>query len=156
MKNKIFIGIVLVTIVSAVGFFISRQTDYKSEMKKEISKIEKSGNKDKAQKKTKENNSMNDDDYGNPNASVIYYYGKECPHCQKVSEFLSENDIYDKVDFAKKEVWHNKDNGAKLMEAAKKCGIDPSKVGVPFLYADGECYIGDSDVISYFRNKAGL
>ncbi len=93
------------------------------------------------------------DDSDDADVGIVYYYGEECPHCKKVAEFLDKNGVYGKVDFTKKEVWHNRDNGEELMKRAQKCGIDPNGVGVPFLYANGKCYIGDADVIEFFKSK---
>lgn len=88
--------------------------------------------------------------------SIIYFYGAECPHCKDVLAYLNEKDIYGKVDFIKKEVWHNKKNGEELRTAALKCGMDPSNIGVPFLFSEGKCYMGGPDVIDFFAKKAGL
>lgn len=86
----------------------------------------------------------------------IYYYGSECPHCKDVLAFLDKNDIYSKVDFIKKEVWHDQNNGMELTEAARKCGKDPSKIGVPFLFDNGKCYMGGPEVEGFFAQKAGI
>lgn len=88
--------------------------------------------------------------------STIYYYGAECPHCKDVLTYLEENDIYNKVDFVKKEVWHNKSNGEELRNAALKCGMNPSNIGVPFVFSKGKCYIGGPDVIDFFAKAAGI
>ena len=87
---------------------------------------------------------------------TIYYYGAECPHCEDVMAFLDENDIDSKVDFAKKEVWHNKNNGEELRMAALKCGLNPANIGVPFVFDKGKCYMGGPDVTSFFSKEAGL
>ena len=89
-------------------------------------------------------------------SKITYFYGAECPHCQKVNAFLEENKIADKVTFEKLEVWHNRGNARLMGEAAKACGLDESKVGVPFVYAEGKCLIGEPDTIDFFKQKAGL
>ncbi|OGI16223.1 MAG: hypothetical protein A3E38_01830 [Candidatus Moranbacteria bacterium RIFCSPHIGHO2_12_FULL_54_9] len=90
-----------------------------------------------------------------PNATV-YYYGEGCPHCKVVNEFLEANNIAEKVSFEKKEVWYDKDNAWEMAQRAKVCGIAPEGMGVPFVYADGKCLVGEPDVMSFFKTKSGI
>ena len=76
--------------------------------------------------------------------AIIYYYGNTCPHCAVLNDWLEENKIADKVKFAKKEVYSNQQNSLELQSAAKECGLDTSSIGVPFVYARGECFIGEN------------
>lgn len=87
---------------------------------------------------------------------VVYYYGAECPHCKSVMIFLDEFDVYSKVDFEKKEVWHDTENKKELDMVARKCGKDPNRIGVPFLLAKGKCYMGLPDVKNYFKREIGI
>lgn len=88
---------------------------------------------------------------------IVYYYGAECPHCHVVAKFLDENKIEEKVDFKKKEVWHDAANSRELEARAKDvCGLDRKQLAVPFLLAEGQCYIGETDVIDFFKKKAGM
>ncbi|MCX6765803.1 MAG: hypothetical protein NT136_02490 [Candidatus Moranbacteria bacterium] len=91
-----------------------------------------------------------------PANGIVYYYGQECSHCQEVVKFLEENKIAEKVSFSKKEVWHNRENAAELEQRAEECGLDKSKVGVPFLYAQGKCLIGTPDVVDFFKKEAEI
>lgn len=90
------------------------------------------------------------------NNGTVYFYGETCPHCADVMAYISENDIDEKVDFEKKEVWNNADNHKEFIQAAKRCGIDPRDVGVPFVFSEGKCYIGGPSVKNFFKNKAGI
>jgi len=158
MQNKkiILSVIVVVALLGLIGFW-----------KIQGPQIEKS-NKDKSAEKVvleKKNDSSASDEIAKKSESssadlesgkIIYYYGTECPHCQEVLKYMDENDIYNKVDFIKKEVWHNKNNGKELNEAAQKCGLDPSDIGVPFVYANGKCLMGGPDVEGFFAEKAGI
>lgn len=90
-----------------------------------------------------------------PNATV-YYYGEGCPHCKVINEFLSANNIAEKVSFEKKEVWGNKTNASEMNRRAKTCDIKPEGMGVPFVYAEGKCFIGEPDVKKFFSEKANL
>lgn len=87
------------------------------------------------------------------NASIIFFYGQECPHCKIVEKYIEENKIKEKVNFSEGEVYHNKNNSTFLAEKAGKCGIDTKSIGVPLLWADEKCYVGDKDVIEFFKNK---
>ena len=86
---------------------------------------------------------------------IVYFYGKNCSHCKKVMAFLDENNIYSKVDFIKKE-YGSKGVWKELSEAALRCGLNPSDVGVPFVYYERKCYVGDADAIDFFAQAAGI
>ena len=85
---------------------------------------------------------------------VIFFYGKECPHCQLVEDFISKNNVTDKVKFVQAEIFHNKGNQGIFVEKEKACGVtDESQMGVPFLVDGSQCYSGQDDVIKYFQDK---
>lgn len=89
-------------------------------------------------------------------SGIIYYYGAECPHCKKVNEFLETNKIAEKVSFTKKEVWHDRGNAKEMNQAASQCGLEKKDIGVPFIFDNGRCLIGEPDAIKFFSEKAGL
>ena len=86
----------------------------------------------------------------------IYYYGITCPNCKEVEKFMTDNKIEEKVTIIKKEVFNNTSNSIELSKAAEKCNIDPTKVGVPFIYFQGKCFEGRPDVEKFLSEKAGL
>jgi len=43
-----------------------------------------------------------------------------------------------------------------MKDAVNICKLNEEKVGVPFLFASGKCYIGAPDVISFFTQEAGI
>jgi glutaredoxin-related protein len=94
----------------------------------------------------------------NPNTTgTILFYGRECPHCKNVDDFIAANKIDQKVSFTNSEVWHNKANAQLLSQKAQICGITTDTVGVPFLYdGNNKCLIGEVDVINFFKNAAGI
>lgn len=92
-------------------------------------------------------------DEGNPNASVVYYYGDGCSYCKAVQEFFQENAITFGENLAKKEVWKNTTNQREMLDRAKSCGLDEKTVGVPFLFAEGKCFVGEPDVRGYFEEN---
>jgi len=95
----------------------------------------------------------------NPNlAGTILFYGQGCPHCKIVEDYLSQNNIKDKVSFQELEVFFNNKNADLLGQLAKRCGLDNETIGVPLLWdgVNSLCYTGDVDVVNFFKTKAGL
>jgi glutaredoxin len=89
-------------------------------------------------------------------SQITYYHGVDCPHCLKVSQFIEENKIAEKVAFTKKEVSLDFSNGQEFLQVVKKCGLQPSEAGVPLVYAEGKCFMGEPDVTNFFKEKAGI
>lgn len=87
---------------------------------------------------------------------ITYYYGADCPHCARVLQFIEENKIAEKVAFVKKEVSYNISNGQEFSQVTKKCGISSSEAGVPLVYAEGKCLMGEPEVMGFFKEKAGI
>ncbi len=87
---------------------------------------------------------------------IVLFYGDGCPHCKIVDDFIEQNNIKDKVGFANLEVWYNKDNQNILAQVVQKCGIPTNEVGVPFLWDGSKCYIGQDEVINFFKNAANI
>ena len=86
---------------------------------------------------------------------VILFYGKECPHCQLVEDYIIKNNIAQKVNFVQAEVFHNQNNQKILLEKYKACGTtDESQMGVPMLWADGQCLVGQDKVMEYFDKNS--
>jgi len=84
---------------------------------------------------------------------TVLFYGEDCPHCKVVEEFIAENDIRSKMNITDLEVWDNQSNTLLLGQVAEKCNIDTSQgVGVPLLYDGQNCYMGDIDIINFFKN----
>jgi glutaredoxin len=95
--------------------------------------------------------------WGSSKKRSVFYYGNTCPHCKEVEDWMEENKIEEKLKIVKKEVYDNKANASELFSVAKKCGINSSSIGVPFLYTqEGKCLIGTPDVTNYLKEKAGL
>lgn len=85
---------------------------------------------------------------------TIYFYGEGCPHCQKVEDFLKENEIESKFQIIKKEVYNQKINAELLfLVAQRKCNLPANQIGVPFLWSGSNCIIGDLPIINYFKEK---
>jgi glutaredoxin len=85
---------------------------------------------------------------------IVFYYGKTCPHCKLVEKYIDENQIREKVKFSQKEVYGNKDNAREAVGRAEQCGIAAKDLGVPFLWDGEKCYVGDEQIIAFFKAKA--
>lgn len=59
---------------------------------------------------------------------LLFFYGSECPHCQKMEAFLLRLEKEEGIKVVRLEVWHNEENEKKLEE------LDPIPTcgGVPF------------------------
>jgi len=90
------------------------------------------------------------------NADPVFYYGNTCPHCEIVEEWLVANEVEKKMTFSRKEVYDNRENAAELTKVAVSCGLSANTIGVPFLYAEGQCLIGSPDIIGYFAQKLNI
>lgn len=90
-------------------------------------------------------------------SGIVEFYGQGCPHCADVDAFVKANNIDQKIKLTKLEVWYNKSNAELLAQVAQKCGITSNSAGVPFLYdGSGKCFIGETDVINFFKNATGI
>lgn len=89
----------------------------------------------------------------NIDSQIILYYGKECPHCKIVEEFINQNNIQEKISFIQKDVFHDQINAKEMTEKAKICNMPTDSIGVPFLWDGSKCIIGDQDIINFFKQK---
>jgi len=84
---------------------------------------------------------------------IVFYFGVSCPHCKLVEQYLTENKVAEKVRFSMKEVYENKNNANEAFAKAELCGISKNKLGVPFLWDGEKCYMGDENIINFFKEK---
>jgi len=129
MKNKIIIPAILFIAVSVFSFVV-------------LAKNKESGLSDNHQ----ENQQIE-------KSQIILFYGDGCPHCAIVEDYIKENNIIDKISFVRKEVYYNQNNAKELTEKARICGLPTDSIGVPFLWDGEKCFIGDQDIINFFKQK---
>jgi hypothetical protein len=91
---------------------------------------------------------------------IDFFYRVDCPHCLAVEKYLSDNNVEQKIKIAKKQVFADRVTPESILlgEKADQCGItNPADLGVPFVWdgPTGKCYIGETDVINYFKGKLG-
>ena len=86
-------------------------------------------------------------------SGIIIYYGITCPYCKDVDEWIEKNNAEDSLEITHKEVYQNKDNSNELMQVATSCGLNINNVGVPFMFANGQCYSGKFEIIDYLQQQ---
>lgn len=92
---------------------------------------------------------------GENDASEITLFSKTgCPFCAKVEEYVTANNIQEKVKFEVKNISLGA-NARLLEEKAKFCGLPLETIGVPFLWDGSKCLMGDEDIINFFKEKIG-
>lgn len=87
---------------------------------------------------------------------IVYYCWQGNVYCKNVEKFIAENKIETKITFAKKEVWMNGSNDMEMKERAIQCGLKPEKTGVPMIWSEGKCYVGQVEVENFLKKEAGL
>lgn len=88
-----------------------------------------------------------------PVAGAMLYYSASCPHCKVVEEYIETNRVEEKFRFARKEISQVAANQQDFIAAASDCGVAPESLGVPMLYAEGRCYLGQEPIINFFKEK---
>ena len=146
-NTNAFIVIIIIAVLAVFGtiYFKNKSNSNKTEnTKAETNQADTSDNADKTivQKDT----------------DIILFYGSTCPHCKKVEQFISDNNITKYLKFQNLEVYDHQENAKIMTEKQNLCTNlkDEDKGGVPFLYSSEKCVVGDSDVIAYLKEKAGL
>jgi len=97
-------------------------------------------------------------------AGVVLFFSPDCPHCKVVEDFITANNIDQKVKYTKLEVpFYTKTspqlvaNGELAIQLAQGCKMDVSGgVGIPFMYDGKNCLLGQDEVINFFKNAAGI
>jgi len=88
------------------------------------------------------------------NANIILFYGSTCPHCKVVEDYLANNDVKNKVSFSEKEVYGSQANAKLMMDRQTACGIGKESIGaVPFLWTKDKCYLGQEEIIQFFKDQ---
>ena len=95
-------------------------------------------------------------DYPDAQADLILYWGKGCPHCEKVKTYIRENNLDSKAKIAYREVYYDNGNQTKLEETVKKCPeVDTTQgIGVPLAFnpKESKCILGDEPIIEWLKN----
>lgn len=91
-------------------------------------------------------------------SDLIFYWGDGCPHCENVEEFMTTNNVDQKLKINKKEVYKNIDNQEELKAIANQyCPevITNGGIGVPLAFdvQNKVCLSGDTPIIDFLKQK---
>jgi glutaredoxin len=89
----------------------------------------------------------------NAAAKTILYFGDTCPHCENVEKYIKDNSIDNKIEIERKEVYRNQGNAREMAKKAEQCGLPTGQIGVPFLWDNNQCILGDQPIIEYLGKK---
>ena len=99
-------------------------------------------------------------DYPDDQADLVLYWGKGCPHCEKVKQYIRDNNLDSTVKIAYREVYYDNGNQAKLESTVKLCPeVDATQgIGVPLAFDPKakKCILGDEPAIDWLKAKANL
>ena len=88
----------------------------------------------------------------NTEGGMVLFYGDTCPHCQKLNEYITANNVKAKYTFQELEVYNNQANATLMAKYAVKCGLNTAQgLGVPFFYDGKNCLVGDQEIINFFQ-----
>jgi|GEM_PF-1060455 len=85
--------------------------------------------------------------------NVTFYTGDACPDCDNILKYFEESDVKNKLAFEEKNINKNEADAEQMAEDAMRCNVDPESFGVPFLWAEGKCYVNEKDIIDFFKQK---
>ena len=89
-------------------------------------------------------------------SEIVIFVSNTCPHCA-IIESLVKNGRMDKalpIEF--KEVDEDDANLRLMVEKAKICGYDVSRLGVPLLWNGSRCYDGQDNIQIYLEQLMKL
>jgi glutaredoxin len=92
----------------------------------------------------------------NVSEEPLLFVSSTCGHCANVKKFISDNEIQNKVQFKEIEAFQIQENTNLFNEKATICAIPNENRGVPLLFDSGKCYLGEVQVMDYFKTKAGI
>ncbi len=93
------------------------------------------------------------------NSDLILFFGNTCSHCKDVEEFISKNQIDQKIKINQREIYDNKSNATLFTKTVQEICPDQSSINglpVPFLIdtKDKKCFIGTPSITEYLTQKS--
>lgn len=82
-------------------------------------------------------------------SSAILFYSDNCPHCRDVDNWIAKNQLEQELKIIRKEISRQPTNIQEMRLIAQECSLNRDSLGVPFLFAQGNCYLGTAEIISY-------
>lgn len=82
----------------------------------------------------------------------ILFFSKTCAHCAIVEQYISDNNVHQKLYFVEREITTDQDAYNLFPVIGQRCGINTDNLGVPLFWDGIKCYLGDENIINYFKN----
>lgn len=89
------------------------------------------------------------------NEDILLFYSPTCPHCKIVEEFIQNNSLDSRINITMKNTWLP-EIAKEYSQAADLCKIAQDARGVPMLYYNQTCYLGDVDSIKILKGLGGV
>jgi glutaredoxin len=86
---------------------------------------------------------------------ISLFYSSTCPHCKNVEDFIENNSLEERLNISQKNV-ALPNNINEYNSAADICKIPEEERGIPLLYYNGSCYLGDLDAIDFLKQAGGI
>jgi cytochrome c biogenesis protein CcdA/thiol-disulfide isomerase/thioredoxin len=88
----------------------------------------------------------------NVSISAVYFYGDNCPHCEKVKSVIANiSSRYPGLNLTRLEIDHNADNRQQLIDMSSRYGIP--NPGVPTIFIGNSVLIGEAEVTNRFESE---
>ena len=100
-------------------------------------------------------NSSSDKESSSKVEETVLYVSDSCSYCKKVEDWLiSRPEVATNSGLLIKEVSGDQNNAKELLERAKDCNkASTGGVSVPFLYSDGQCFVGETEIEVYLEGS---
>lgn len=86
-----------------------------------------------------------------------YYWGVGCPHCAIVAEYFEKNDILEKYNVTKHEIYQDEEGRQLFLDEIERLNVPPNQSGVPMMIYGDTVVVGDRPIIDHFEKlEAGL
>ncbi len=87
-------------------------------------------------------------------SGIYLFYGTGCPHCAVVEIFFEEQDLLNRYQVEKLEIYSNKDNALLYNQLLTQRGIPLQEQGVPAAVIGNKVIMGDKPIIDNFVLEA--
>lgn len=87
-------------------------------------------------------------------AEGLLFVSTTCPHCKNVEQKLAATEEDELLSIEHEVVDKSTDSYNSFLFAIEKCSIAPNQAGVPLLFIDEKCYIGEVEIMNKINELA--
>lgn len=89
-------------------------------------------------------------------SKTLFFSSKTCTECRTTEKWLVDRAVTEKLSLRIKQAELPLAQ-AELQQAANYCKLDTSRgISLPFLFAEGKCYVGGVNIKDYFGQKLSI